>query len=770
MKIEKLQFLKIEIEKDFFEEQFQFSLYFEKNEKWYSLNENREATGLEFTSINISKNEEIAYHKARTTSAWYFILDLNCALEIKFPSSPKIEKRKKYKEKIDLILERAENSFKVTHNPLTLLLARDAFYCALSNAIKLVNAMVPGAPDEQEIAPRSTLAAFALDIDYFKQVNDTYGHIYGDQILKIFAKRLETTANKLKEKFPEKATITLGHPSGEEFLILIFGNNDIDEILSFADQFRIDIADEALPSAEEWDSLLKQENLSIITLPPIQERSIKTSIGVAIHSLTALPSSGVDEVKFLLDRADTALSKAKAYGKNQVVLFDKIIESYGRVLEQEKNTRVVAIDIGSDVGVTAGQEFTVYPPTFTGNKKFSINDGRTTRVIGVYPKVPLTRITIFNVQPELAFGYISNSEEKFLDIESGSSLEAIPIGSIANILPYSSKYFTSSIDSQSITDISTLKIFVKEQSEKKHKPFAVIFKFIRDQEYLKKYGGAALNVAITQLYRKTLIEMQSINNISLLDASSLCFVGLQSQYNEENINNIIDNFCNDFPELGIASGIFCQADLEEWAKNNKTILDSQFSIEFAQFAASGYGRLPGSKITHFNHQTALRLLRTQKDAATLITAKTDFENLKKLGVITSDILNFGGLIYSGLKDKEKALEHYELAIIKNPKNPIFRSNLALITRQMGDTNKSLNMLNAISDEDIEKLITSHHYGIFVYAITLTREIINNPKAKTNEKRLKRVISSALSYDEYKEKYLKDRDLMKNILEKTNSLE
>ena len=59
---------------------------------------------------------------------------------------------------------------------------------------------------------------FFIDINQFKQINDTYGHLIGDEILKIIAKRLE---NVFKE---EDLIIRYG---GDEFLVCLKDNNSV---------------------------------------------------------------------------------------------------------------------------------------------------------------------------------------------------------------------------------------------------------------------------------------------------------------------------------------------------------------------------------------------------------------------------------------------------------------------------------------------------------------------------------------------------------------
>jgi diguanylate cyclase (GGDEF)-like protein/PAS domain S-box-containing protein len=65
----------------------------------------------------------------------------------------------------------------------------------------------------------SLVAVMLLDLDNFKEVNDKYGHAYGDQLLKIVARRLQTCLRK---------TDTAARMGGDEFTIIIDGAADIE--------------------------------------------------------------------------------------------------------------------------------------------------------------------------------------------------------------------------------------------------------------------------------------------------------------------------------------------------------------------------------------------------------------------------------------------------------------------------------------------------------------------------------------------------------------
>lgn len=121
-----------------------------------------------------------------------------------------------------------------------------------------------------------------LDIDYFKKVNDNYGHDVGDQVLKVLALYL-------RKHFGTGLTARLG---GEEFAVLLHGV-DNDQLYNKLDDFRRDISVSSLPAGEH-------------------HIAITISIGVVFDSK--------DELSKQMNEADNALYYAKDHGRNQVVI------------------------------------------------------------------------------------------------------------------------------------------------------------------------------------------------------------------------------------------------------------------------------------------------------------------------------------------------------------------------------------------------------------------------------------------------------------------
>lgn len=141
---------------------------------------------------------------------------------------------------------------------------------------------------ERAIRYRQPLSLLALDIDFFKSINDNYGHEGGDEVLKEFAR----LCNALLRQSDSLCRI-----GGEEFAILLPMSS-----LSAARQ----IAERIRSNVEQHTFPLSHLNQTI---------NITVSIGISYLIDTDA------EIKALLARADSALYQAKGHGRNRVVEF-----------------------------------------------------------------------------------------------------------------------------------------------------------------------------------------------------------------------------------------------------------------------------------------------------------------------------------------------------------------------------------------------------------------------------------------------------------------
>jgi len=169
-----------------------------------------------------------------------------------------ITKIKEYEQKLE-ILSQTDQLTKIKNRLYTDEIIQQQYYRFLRNEEKC--------------------SVILVDIDYFKKVNDTYGHMTGDLVLIEFSNLLSTNIRK---------SDIIGRWGGEEFLIIL-PYTDIKKAIDLANKLRLLI-----------------ENFSFAKIG-----SITASFGVSEFK----SKIGIEE---LLDNADKALYKSKNNGRNQV--------------------------------------------------------------------------------------------------------------------------------------------------------------------------------------------------------------------------------------------------------------------------------------------------------------------------------------------------------------------------------------------------------------------------------------------------------------------
>lgn len=139
---------------------------------------------------------------------------------------------------------------------------------------------------EQAAGRNKPLAALVLDIDYFKSINDTYGHDAGDDVLREFAIRVRKSIRG----------IDLACRYGGEEFVIVMPETDMAVAATVAERLRRRIATEPFPVEQG-------------------RRSIDVTISIGIAAIEGTD----DTAALLLKRADQALYRAKRDGRNRVV-------------------------------------------------------------------------------------------------------------------------------------------------------------------------------------------------------------------------------------------------------------------------------------------------------------------------------------------------------------------------------------------------------------------------------------------------------------------
>ncbi|HEX8130066.1 MAG TPA: EAL domain-containing protein [Pyrinomonadaceae bacterium] len=159
-------------------------------------------------------------------------------------------------------------------------------------------------------------AVLFMDLDRFKNINDSLGHIYGDQLLVAIAKRLKGCL---------RMTDVIARLGGDEFAILLDGFPDPNDVLRVAEKIQ-----------------------QVISAPlTIDKNEAFTSASIGI----ALSSTGYERPEDVLRDADTAMYRAKDGGKARHEVFDEVMYARAVSLLNLENDLRRAIE---------RQEFQVY--------------------------------------------------------------------------------------------------------------------------------------------------------------------------------------------------------------------------------------------------------------------------------------------------------------------------------------------------------------------------------------------------------------------------
>ena len=164
-----------------------------------------------------------------------------------------------------------------SHDSLTGLLSRHAFFDNAHNYISLAT------------RDKSPYSVAIVDLDFFKSINDQYGHPAGDAVLKLFANVVNSVARR---------SDIIGRLGGEEF-VLVLPSTTSAEAYEFSGRLHNAIG----------KAVLKYKNVII---------QYTASIGLASYE----PGSD-DSIDTLMARADQALYQAKAAGRNQTAVYSE---------------------------------------------------------------------------------------------------------------------------------------------------------------------------------------------------------------------------------------------------------------------------------------------------------------------------------------------------------------------------------------------------------------------------------------------------------------
>ena len=161
---------------------------------------------------------------------------------------------------------------------------RKVFERELERSLKLIRGEIE---EHRTHEPLKEVSLIFVDLDHFKNINDTYGHPAGDDVLQKVAALLIRSV---------RDTDVVARVGGEEFVVLLRGAN----------------AAVAARSAEDF-----RVKISQMAFEKHPDLNVTASFGVT-------SSTNAHETKALYESADQALYRAKNAGRNQVVIAEKV--------------------------------------------------------------------------------------------------------------------------------------------------------------------------------------------------------------------------------------------------------------------------------------------------------------------------------------------------------------------------------------------------------------------------------------------------------------
>lgn len=140
----------------------------------------------------------------------------------------------------------------------------------------------------QALRANEPISMLMVDIDHFKQYNDTYGHLAGDEVLKAVAQAVQATFQR-----PRDLAVRLG---GEEFAVVL-PQTPVHDVLALAEK-----------------AVRAVEALNV----PHRASSAADRVTISVGAATCIPTRDVDPLA-LVETADKAMYEAKQTGRNRAV-------------------------------------------------------------------------------------------------------------------------------------------------------------------------------------------------------------------------------------------------------------------------------------------------------------------------------------------------------------------------------------------------------------------------------------------------------------------
>ncbi len=626
----------------------------------------------------------------------FVIHESDLVVDVEFNVFPRSAKLLTLASAIEKARDHSQYKFDAHHDSLTGCKNRKSFEIAMRGAIQSLVPKSSSVASSLGAGGVRSIALVAFDVDFFKRINDSRGHEYGDIVLRALSWLVEDACERANSthKGVEFSVFRLG---GEEFSILVKGDIDERELLAWVEGLRLEIEKSTVPTTSQLETIQRDSGLPA-NIPAENERRITASFGVARYVGVAGASDVAEISGRLKTQADKAVYSAKSSGRNRIRYFPDILKRYGKVLENDPAAGVVVIDVGSEVGVVRGREFFVVPERYAGDTGYVIDDGRSKRTLGIFPRVKVAKIVAFHVQPEISFCSITEHRDG-THVGPGCLLESIPLGTFGGL----GKHY---LNTDSIVGGDARKALKEKLSgviDENLRVIAVRFPNIREVE--KQYGSVKANellAAATACMQRLLPSPAKIVQLEV--------GGFGAVFSSESLECVrevslaLREICGDTTDFSI--GTFDRDSMASVA-GSRFALDWANAYDYAAIAAAASEK---NTFASFDESAPQTVLRASEEAGQYEKVEADYKRFRELGIVSGSLDNHLAISLFAAGDMIGANAALRSAVELKPDEPIIRSNFAITQFVTGNRVDSYNeMTRAIErlgrepDENVKGL-------------------------------------------------------------------
>lgn len=299
-----------------------------------------------------------------------------------------------------LCLEQIKIRKSIITDPLTGLFNRHCLHQALIREISgIVGSIMPGPGAMADDSLQGHSACFGLivlDLDRFRQINENYGHNFGDQVLTLAAERLRAAC-------PKQTLVC--RLDGDSFGVL-WPQASRAKMSELAENLGAELA-----------------KVTARFAPLREEVGVSASIGHVSYPQdlqgAQFQKAPEEQAWLVMEKAEKALNTAKAGGRSQIYSFRQILTQGGVVLEVMPMNRLL-INLGRGMDAHEGQRFLIWSRKFNGSETIVGTQGDV--IFGHYPPMYKAEVSLVEVQEDMSIAEVLVQSDPNWIVEKGDKL------------------------------------------------------------------------------------------------------------------------------------------------------------------------------------------------------------------------------------------------------------------------------------------------------------------------------------------------------------